>query len=256
MKSMIITVIIIGTLALAGIGGTMADFSDSEEELDDVLQAGSLDLLVNGKNDRAILPFVVKGMVPEKSYHKMKKVKNIGTIDGHLYIHIKNVECVEANMKDINGDGKINALDKPEPEIVAEQGGQVGQKIVPGLGERCDMQDHIWVRILTGPVAQIKWLDLRPLYDLDGDGYVHLNEIECKQVYLGELPACGVEYGIEFGFVLRNVPEEYWGLDIFNQNDPHEVKWNWWPTNCYQGDKVTFDVLFELLQTDYTPPGG
>jgi predicted ribosomally synthesized peptide with SipW-like signal peptide len=256
MKSIIITVVVVATLALAGIGGTLADFSDSEEELGDVLQAGSLDLKVDGEDDPNILPAAIRTMVPEKSYHIVKTVQNMGTIDGHLYIHVKNAMCIETNDKDLNGDGVIDELDKPEPEIVAEQGGKVGQKMVPGLGERCDMEEHIWVQVLYAVAGgQAQSLDLSA-YDLDGDGYTQLDELECNQIYLGVLPACGAEYEVELGFVLHDVPEEFWGLDIFDETNPHEIKWNWWPTNCYQGDTVTFDVLFELLQTDYTPPGG
>jgi hypothetical protein len=256
MKSIIITVVVICTLALAGIGGTMADFSDSEEEMDDVLQAGSLDLLVNGKNDPNILPANIRGIIPEKSYHIVKTVQNMGTIDGHLYVHIKNAECTETNDKDLNGDGEIDELDKPEPERVAEFGGKHGQKEVPGLGERCDMEEHVWAQLLiTDPAGQVTTLDLSD-YDLDGDGYVQLDELECNQIYIGILPACGEECEFELGLVLQDVPESYYGLNIFDENDPHEVKWEHWPTNCYQGDTVTFDILFELLQTDYTPPGG
>ena len=61
MKNILITAVVITTLALAGIGGTMADFSDSEEEMDDVLQAGSLDLKVNGEDDPDVLPVAIRG---------------------------------------------------------------------------------------------------------------------------------------------------------------------------------------------------
>ena len=256
MKNIFLGVVVITTLALAGIGGTMADFSDSEEEMGDVLQAGSLDLKVNGADDPDILPFMIMGMVPEKWYDATKQVANVGTIDGWLYMHVKNAVCTETNDKDLNGDGVIDELDKPEPEIVAEQGGKHGQKEVPGVGERCDMEEHLWAQLLiTDPAGNVQSLDL-DAYDLDGDGYAELGELECNQIYLGELPACGEEYEFELGIVLRDVPEEYYGLDIFDETNPHEIKWNWWPTNCYQGDTVTFDILFELLQTDYTPPGG
>jgi hypothetical protein len=255
MKNIFLGVVVITTLALAGIGGTMADFSDSEEELGDILQAGSLDLKVNGADDPDVLPVVVRTMIPDKWYDATKTVANVGTIDGWLYIHVKNAVCTETNDKDLNGDGVIDELDKPEPEIVAEQGGKVGQKMVPGLGERCDMEEHIAVQLWFGQGANLVQVDLSP-YDMNGDGEVKMDELECNQVLVAQLPACGEEYDLVFKFMLQDVPEEFWGLDIFDETDPHEVKWNWWPTNCYQGDTVTFDVLVELLQTDYTPPGG
>ena len=255
MKNVLLSVVVIGALIVAGVGGTLADFSDSEEEMGDTVQAGSLDLLVNGENDPNVLPASIRGMIPDKSYHIEKVIQNVGTIDGWLYIHFKNAVCTETNDKDLNGDGVIDELDKPEPEIVAEQGGKVGQQMVAGLGERCDMEKHLSVQIQFGTSGNMTQVDLSD-YDKNSDNVTKLDEIECEQVLIGQLPECGAEYLLRIGVILQDVPEEYYGLDYFDVTDPHEIKWNWWPTNCYQGDTVTWDILFELLQTDYTPPGG
>jgi predicted ribosomally synthesized peptide with SipW-like signal peptide len=257
MKNIFLSVVVIGALVLAGVGGTLADFSDSEEEMGDTIQAGSLDLKVNGTDDPGVLPFAITNVIPEKLYDVSKTVSNMGTIDGWLYLHIKNVICTEDNIKDIDGDGQITVPgDNPEPENVAQLGGKHGQEQVPGLGERCDMEKHIGIEIWYGPdVANLVPIDLSA-YDLNGDGVIKLDEVECNQILIDQLPACGAEFIVNFLFQLQDVPEEYYGLDIFDETDPHEIKWNWWPTNCYQGDTVSFDILFELLQTDYTPPGG
>jgi hypothetical protein len=241
MKSALLSVVVVVTLVTAGIGGMLADFSDSEEEMGDILQAGSMDLKVNGEDDPNVLPFAIRKMIPCKLYDVTKTVANAGTIDGHLYIHIKNVMCEETDDKGF----------KPEPDIVAEQGGKHGQKMVPGLGERCDMEKHIDVEIWYKGAM----VDLRG-YDTNGDGVIKLDELECNQIYLGILPQCGQPEDVVFVFHLQDVPEAYYGLDIFDETDPHEIKWDHWPTNCYMGDTVTFDILFELLQTDYEPPSG
>jgi hypothetical protein len=246
MKNVFLSVLVIGALIVAGVGGTLADFSDSEEELGDLVQAGSLDLKVNGEDDPNILPAAMKGIIPDKSYHIEKVVQNVGTIDGWLYIHIKNVLCTETNDKDLNGDGVIDELDKPEPEVVAEQGGKVGQQMVTGLGERCDMEKHLRVEILWGTAGNMTQVDLSAC-DKNGDGEVKMDELECEQLLIGQLPECGDEYLIRIGFILQDVLDEDW---------PGDPKFAYWPTNCYQGDTVTWDILFELLQTDYTPPGG
>jgi hypothetical protein len=248
MKNIFLSVVVISALVIAGVGGTLADFSDSEEEIGDTLQAGSMDLKVNGTDDPNVMPYALRGMVPEKWYDFSKTVANEGTIDGWLYIHIKNVVCQETDDKGF----------KPEPEIVAEQGGKHGQEIVPALGERCDMEKHIEVELWYGSEADFQndkvQIDLSQ-YDKDRNGKIKLSELMCEQLLIGQLWQCGEPYRLNFKFMLQDVPEEYYGLDIFDETDPNEVMFDHWPTNCYMGDTVSFDILLMLLQTDYEPPG-
>jgi predicted ribosomally synthesized peptide with SipW-like signal peptide len=250
----LLTILVVCAIATAGISGTLADFSDSEEEKGDTLQAGSMDLKVDGYDDP--LPpwcrYIFRNCVPGKSYHIWKTVANNGTIDGHLYIHFKSVNCTDTDDKGF----------KPEPEYVAENGGWVGQKWVDGIGtdNACDMPEHIKVDIRYGtppsaPPGSFTSVNLTA-YDANGDGHIKLSELECQQIYLGVLPQCGAEYQVRIELIIQDVDESYYGFDYFNVGDPHEIKWNWWPTNAMMGDTVTFDILFELLQTDYTPPGG
>jgi hypothetical protein len=257
MKHLLLCLVVIAALAVAGIGGVLADFSDSEEEMGDLLQAGSLDLTIDGENDPNLVEFELWPMIPEKVIQVTRELKNMGTIDGWLYMHLKNSLHEEANDKDLNGDGIIDSLDMPEPEGVAEQGGIVGGQTVPGLvGILVAMQNYVGVNIEYGPLVGPKQaIDLSSL-DTNGDLRVTINELECNQVLLGKLPACGEAYEMTYLFTLYDVPESDYGFNIFDETDPHEVKWEHWPTNAYQGDKVTFDVLYELLQSDYTPPGG
>ena len=244
MKNIFLSVVVISALAVAGISGTLADFSDSEEQLGDRLQAGSLDLLVNGENDPNVLPVEFTGMVPDKAYDVTKTVANVGTINGWLYVHIKNAVCTEDNDKDLDGDGVIEPGmdDKPEPEKVAEFGGRVGQTIVDGLGERCDMEKHIKVQLYYDDVP----VDLSA-YDKDGNGEIKLSELECESILIGQLLACGETHTLTMKVLIQDVLDPTW------QGHP---EFAYWPTNCYQGDVVTFDVLYGLYQTDYTPPGG
>jgi hypothetical protein len=113
------------------------------------------------------------------------------------------------------------------------------------------MEEHLELEIRYDGVL----VDLSD-YDANGDGKIKLSELESYQILIDQLEACGAEHELNFNFRLQDVPEEYYDIDIFDVNDPHEVKWNWWPTNAYQGDTVSFDILFELLQTDYEPPTG
>ena len=263
MKDILLSAVVISALVVAGIGGTLADFSDSEEEIDNSLQAGSLDLKVNGKDDPALQHFTIK-MTPDKIYDVTRTVKNVGTIDGWFYIHIKNVRCEEANDKDVNGDNVTGQVpeDNPEPENVAQDGGWVGQVEVDGIGDNvtanCQaFNDHVEVvSLYFGPKGGTL-LPVNLNAFKDAQGRVLLSALECNQIPIGglELPACGVEYTLRFQFKFRDIDEAYFGFNYFDVNDEHEVKWNWWPTNAFQGDKLKFDILYELLQTDYDPPG-
>ena len=257
MKRFLLSLVVIIALAAAGIGGTLADFSDSEEELGDVIQAGSLDLTVNETNDPNILAFELWPLTPDKTYQATKVLKNVGTIDGWLYMILKNSAHQEANDKDVNGDGVIDELDMPEPEKVAELGGTVGGQTVPGLAAvLIAMQNFTSIGIEYGPAVGPKDIVDLSLLDANGDGRVTINEVDGSQVLLGELPACGEAYEVTYFFTIHDVAEEEYGYDIFDETDPNQVMWQFWPTNVYQGDIVSFDMLFELLQTDYTPPGG
>ena len=243
--TILLTVLVVCAIAVAGIGGTLADFSDSEEEKGDTLQAGSMDLQVDGKDDPLLRSYIFRRCKPEKSYHIVKTVTNNGTIDGHFYIHFKSVNCTDTDDKGF----------KPEPEYVAENGGWVGQKLVAGIGtdNACDLPEHVRVAIWYGtppdlPPGNLPSVNLTA-YDTNGDGDIKLSELECQQIYLGVLPQCGVEYEIQIELIIQDVDESYYGFDYFDVNDPNEVWCNWWPTNAMMGDTVTFDILYELLQT-------
>ena len=43
-----------------------------------------------------------------------------------------------------------------------------------------------------------------------------------------------------------DIPEDELGYNYFDESDPDQAKWDHWPTNAYQGDKVTFDTEFWL----------
>lgn len=43
-----------------------------------------------------------------------------------------------------------------------------------------------------------------------------------------------------------DIDEDDLNLDYFNDSIPAEAKWDHWPTNAYQGDSCTFDMVFKL----------
>jgi hypothetical protein len=176
-------------------------------------------------------------------------------------------------------------LPKPvtEPEYVAECGGIAGEDedgdkvIVPGVGccfgdgDGCELAEHIDVIILTaGPYAHDRyekcsdvpagdWVALNLTeYDKNHDGVVKLNEIECEQIELGQLPNCNMMW-LDVTLRLQDIDEDDLiaegvlldpgtGYGWFDQTKPAEAKWDHWPTNALMKDGIEFDMSFELLQ--------
>ena len=248
MKDILLSAVVISALVVAGIGGTLADFSDSEEERDDTIQAGSLDLKVDNRDDGSPggIGHFSAYLAPEAVKDVTKELRNVGTINGYFFIMVNEVSCVEANDKP----------SQPEPETVSEDGGWIGQKQVPGIGENCTaFSDHVRVlSIKFGPAGNTTDIDLSAYENAVGN--VTLHSLEDHQIYIGVLPQCGDVYEIEYKFQFVDIPEEYFDLNIFDLNDPHECKWNNWPTNAYMGDKIQFDILYELLQDLPNCPAG
>ncbi len=176
--------------------------------------------------------------------------------------------------------GDLPDFPKPltEPEYVAECGGIAGEDAdgntvtVPGIGlcygEDCQLSEHIGVIgiYVAGPYPEVDkpatsaevpgadWvlLDLSE-YDVDpADGIIKLNELECQEVELGELPnneGIWVHVSLHFqdfdeedAYAQGLIPTTY-----FDETYP-EAKWDHWPTNAMQKDGVMFDIAFELLQ--------
>jgi len=174
-------------------------------------------------------------------------------------------EVVPAPPKPGGGDWTHNdrgtGLPKPvnEPEYVAECGGIAGELVdgtlqeVPGIGccygDNCQLSRHIDVAIFTsttgfgGPWVAV---NLSKYNDDPVDGFIKLNEIECEEIELGQLPNCNTVY-VMISLRLQDIPEEYFGMDFFDEIYP-EAKWNDWPTNALQKDVLNFDISFELLQ--------
>ncbi len=168
-------------------------------------------------------------------------------------------------------------LPKPvtEPEYVAECGGIAGEdedgnKVeVPGIGccygDCCQLPEHIGILMwIAGPwphedkppeSAAVPTAAWRPvtLPDPNGDGVTKLDELECEEIELGDLPNCnGIwvhvslhfqDFDEEDAYAQGLIPETY-----FDEDYP-EAKWDHWPTNALQKDAVHFDIAFELLQT-------
>ena len=260
MKNVILSVVVIGALVIAGVGGTLADFSDIEKSEDNSFEVGALDLKVSVDGveyDDPDVPMIIAagGAFPCCSKDALFDVHNTGEGQetGFLYIHIKDVECYEL----VNPDSK-HPDGRTEPEDVAENGGWIGNVWVDGigpLGADCTLGDYIEVYIE---------------YDLDGNGTldpvignpiwgdpgtVYLNDLVCNWMDLGELPNCNTRDG-KISLHISDIPEADFddpvtGLpyDYFPDDSPVDH----WPTNALQLDGASFTIEFGLFQHPLPP---
>ena len=316
-RNIFLAVVAITALAIAGMGGLFADFSDIEISEDNTFSTGSMDLVVSdyagNEYNGGIIPwfFQQSDAWPGCSKDRCIDLHNYGEgtqTQPWIYLHFKNMECYWVVPKlvykwiDCSGAAcKIVAeppkpgggnwtqgdvgrgLPKPvtEPEYMAECGGVVGENrtggkvIVPGVGccygDSCQLAEHIDVKIeVAGPYAHDlyqacsdvpagDWKVLNmTAYDTDGNGIVKLNELECVQLLLGQLPNCNMMW-LDVTLRLQDVDEDDLitagllldpgtGYGWFDDTNAHEAKWDHWPTNALMKDGIEFDMSFELLQ--------
>ncbi|HEY91641.1 MAG TPA: hypothetical protein G4O07_07385, partial [Dehalococcoidia bacterium] len=211
MKNIVLSVVVVGALAVAGVGGTLADFSDIEKSELNSFETGALDLTISwmgAEYDDPQVPAIIdaSGAWPECSKDHVWDVHNTGEGQGtgYLYFHIKDIVCYEVtNPESKHPDGRT------EPEDVAENGGWIGNVWTSGVGELgadCTMGDYVYVYIE---------------YDFDGDGdlepvvgnpvwggpdSVTLNDIACNWYELGELPNCNTRDG-KISMAIIDLPE-------------------------------------------------
>jgi predicted ribosomally synthesized peptide with SipW-like signal peptide len=282
MKSIFLSVVIICALAISGIGGTLATWSDSETSPDNTIATGSVDLLVNGADD---LPYgtgvptkvEIEDMIPCRFYGPFEvELWDAGQHPDETtsaWIHIKKLVC--DNVTPVHKSGypdiyiptthpaynDVYGDIKPEPELVAEYGGKVNCVTVPGigtLGDDCSMATGITCAITEGP-------------DGPDDGQLYSNVLDkfvCNELYLFELTPCTPRM-IYLWFKLEQKREEAYGLDLipdppfdtevdiadnnFGWDDPdyyekcyYWQKFNDWVSWAYMKDKATFDMEFDI----------
>jgi len=208
MKSVFLSIVVVGVLVSASVGGTFAHFSDTEEVFDNYVAAGSLDLTVSDAFDNEYqqapwgegIPalFVMDDIVPGKDVSMHFDLHNAGQVaKGTPYIHFKNIRCEDIEPHKfpiwvLDGEkvpaGTQGAVPKTEPEATAEFGGFVGQVEVPGIGDiECFLSRWVEVESITvtdeeGDEWQV------PLDDYDTDplspGVIKLNELVCHNIPL------------------------------------------------------------------------
>jgi predicted ribosomally synthesized peptide with SipW-like signal peptide len=281
MKNIFLSIVVVCALVIAGVGGTLATWSDSEISYDNIIVTGAVDLKVDGNDDMpwgAGVPVQISEtcVIPEKIYGPYEVVLwNAGncTIASEAYIHFRNLECGNADPKAgyaDNSTGNDWSGDlKPEPELVAEYGGYVSDVLVDGIGhaagDDCCMTSHIFMQIQSDPTV-----GTGVLY-----GWDEIKDFECKELPLMDLIPCN-EQSIYFFFYLQQDQEEDYknaaGQDFNYIKSPMELgltpgtpeylaaemhwkKFNDWTSWAFMADTLTFDIEFDLFLNpeDYLP---
>ena len=283
-RSVILAVVVVAALSLAGMGGVFATWSDSETSMGNYINTGSLDLKVNGADDTpwgAGVPTKVRieCMVPSRMYGPYEvELWHAGECDtaAEAFIHFKDMCCSNIPPKinpfdpaDPESGGSfwwaeyhgLNATTgyvcpqtgdlKPEPELVAEFGGKVDCRQVPGvgvIGDTCSMRTSVECMVLTIDAAG----DLVELIP-----WTYMADLECQEFYLFELLPCNART-IYLYFRLHQYTEEEFGLDIFPNVEPgapgygEYLKFNDWPSAALMKDRLIFSMEFDLVLWDDT----
>jgi len=201
MKPMLtVALAVVMVVAVGGslVNGTLASFFDTEVSTENHFHAGTRSLELSGG------PIIVKCGIPSKWYSEEFTLVNTGDLDGVATIHIleESLKCIEAGA--INGlvwNGSAYVTGTPvganvassEPELVAEEGGQVGQIIVAGLGVDAGADSALWDYWVMS-----KHVDIKIWFDKDGDGDFSDDElivsdklfnVACNEYELGVIPA-------------------------------------------------------------------
>jgi predicted ribosomally synthesized peptide with SipW-like signal peptide len=263
MKSVFLSVVVICALTVAGIGGTLAGFSDTEESLNNYFEVGNLDLTVtNGGTtefqDPNVPALVYAGLVKpciSQDFDWDIHNNSDGNMNAYAYICFKNYECYEAyTTKHPEASGR------PEPEVVAEDGGRLANRDIDGMGiwgQNCTLDKFVEINVeytLPGAAAANligteTWSDFDNLVYLD-DLWPDELEDECSWIYIGKMPACNTWTG-KMHLHISNWSEEMWNarqstdINVFENND---LPFNDWLTNLFMNDGVKFAIDFALTQ--------
>jgi len=241
MKSIFLSVVVISALAIAGIGGTLANFSDTEMVKDSAFTTGDLDLMVYDDDSGAYVndPPIGVGADstiditcawPGKPYRGTFSVQNCGCVDGTLYMHFKNFRCENVDPSHPCANICTAYGTKTEPEWVEEHGGYLDQVWVPGkglMGDNCNMDEIVYARVWYRGSWVIPW--------------TLLDDLESNWYELGTLDECSVIKTVTIDLQFNDIPDPDWtGNPLFVDHF----------TNGYQADKITFDVDFGLVSQD------
>jgi len=249
MKNIFLSVVIICALVIAGVGGTLAGFSDTEQSIGNRFEVGNMDLkVVKGtiEYDDPV-PAIAEAFLawPCVSQDFSWGLHNLSDNpqSGYAYLKFKNVVCRPVYTT------KFPSPAEPEPKEVAEDGGLLNQVIVGIDGEVYCVADfvEIYVQFDIDGDGDLDDILGNPIWG--GPGTVYLHDLSELWMPLGTIPGCNTRQG-KISMHISNWSEEEWNAKFkttyaFFAND---LPFNDWLTNLFQNEGAYFDVEFALTQ--------
>ncbi|MDD5082165.1 MAG: hypothetical protein PHU08_02205 [Dehalococcoidales bacterium] len=249
MKNIFLSVVIICALVIAGVGGTLAGFSDTEQSIGNRFEVGNMDLKVskNGIEYNDPVPAIAEAFLawPCVSQDFSFDLHNLSDNpqSGYAYIKFKNLECKEVFTT------KFPSPARPEPKTVAESGGLLNQETIGIDDEVYCVADfvEIYVQFDTNGDGRLEDIIGNPIWG--GAGTVYLGDLEELWIPVGQIPGCNTRDG-KISMHISNWSEEEWNAKFkteyaFFAND---LPFNDWLTNLFQNEGAYFDIEFALTQ--------
>jgi predicted ribosomally synthesized peptide with SipW-like signal peptide len=271
MRNIFLSVVVVSALVIAGVGGTLAGFSDTERSLENYFEVGNMDLKVDinagpEQNDYllpsgewGLEPVVNASLVwPCYSVDRQFSLHNVSDNSapeetGYAYMKFKDYECYEVFT------AKFPDPIMPEPERVAQEGGILNNTWTDGMGvwgEDCSLADFYEIYINYDSNAFVlgtntQWGDPGTVYLSDVGTKVGTPEAEQIWIYLGPILGCETKYG-NISSHISNISEEEWNarwdpdyqVPDYMAND---LPFNDWLTNLFMNDGVKFTIEFALV---------
>ena len=269
MRNVFLSVVVICALLVAAVGGTLAGFSDTEASMENIFEVGNMDLKVSVPRDGQLyqdpdVPPIAQALRawPCTSQDFTFDLHNAGdnTQDSYAYMCLKNYTCYEVTDQK---DPATHFPDgRPEPEVVAEEGGMLANVLMPAegpWGQNCTLDDFVEVVIYydmngDGDITDAGDLVLgNPAWG--GEGTIYLSDLwndvtdECCWIPLDTLAGSEDRDG-KIELHISNWSEEQWNdrygtsVDYFADDLP----FNDWLTNLFMSDGVEFEMCFGLTQ--------
>jgi predicted ribosomally synthesized peptide with SipW-like signal peptide len=272
MRNIILSLLMVIVLVAGGVGGTLANMSDTESAVQNSFATGSLDLMILDSeegiwnNDPPYGSGVqheveISCAYPDTVYYDWIDVANYGDcVSGDLYFKIKNLWC--DNVTPTHEESRIWDHDpgevapgavwelKPEPEMVEEEGGVLDQHNIPAalvddLGDDCCMIGHTMIAIFFDDTLVLDWTYFG---DLDGDSDGDTNAFAGMDwTALGHLPSCGEVHRVWVYIKFPQLYDDLWTKWANADGYYGDPLFQDHPTNAYMLDRIWFDIEFGLV---------